>query len=216
MIEKNDDGGFVTSDIEGIQNKTALKLRELDADKRRLDLEDSQSPDKDEALCEAKRCLNCACYSVHPSDIAPALIALNAEIITNERVIEAEEFFAVNTLSNTVLKYNEIITAVRIPALPEGAMGVFKKFALRKSIDFPVVNCAIVTGDEPRVCLGAVAPVPLRVRKAEDALRGKKIDEAVAAAAGEAAIDGAHPFEATKYKLQIAKTIVKRALLELV
>ena len=215
-IETGDDSAFVTSDIEGIQNKTALKLRELDADKRRLDLEDSQSPDKEEVLSEAKRCLNCACYSVHPSDIAPALIAFNAEIITSERVIGAEEFFAVNTLSNTVLNYNEIVTAVRIPALPAGAKSVFKKFALRKSIDFPVLNCAIVTGDEPRVCLGAVAPVPLRSKKAEDALRGKKIDEAVATAVGEAAVEGAHPFEATKYKVQIAKTIIKRALLELV
>ena len=215
VIDKSDDSGFLTSDIEGIQNKTALKLRELDADKRHLDLEDSQSPDINEALGEARRCLNCACYSVHPSDIAPALIALSAEIITNERVLGAEDFFEVNTLSNTVLSFNEIVTAVRVPALAEGVKSTYKKFALRKSIDFPVVSCAIVTGNVPRVCLGAVAPVPFRAKKAEDVLRGKAIDEAVADAAGTAAVEGAHPFEATRYKLQIAKTIVKRALLEL-
>ena len=205
---------FLTSDKEGITNKTALKLRELDADKRRLDLEDSETPGADEALKEARRCLNCGCYTVHPSDIAPALIALNAGVVTNKRVIDAESFFEVNTLSNTVLDYNEIITEVRIPALPAGAKSVFKKMALRKSIDFPVVNCAIVTGEEPRVCLGAVAPVPLRARKAEDVLRGKPLDESVAAEAGEAAVAGANPFEETGYKLQIAKTLVKRALLE--
>ena len=208
-------GGFTMSDIEGIKNAKALKLRELDADKRSLDLEDSMTPEADEALTESKRCLNCSCYSVHPSDIAPVLVAMNAEIVTNKRTLGAGEFFEVNTLSNTTLGFDELVTEIRIPALPAGAKSTFKKFALRKAIDFPVVNCAIVTGSDPRVCLGAVAPVPLRAYKAEDALRGKAIDQAVAEAAGEAAIEGAHPFEATKYKLQIAKTIVKRALLEL-
>ena len=207
--------GFITSDAEGIKNKTALKLSELDADKRRLDLEDSETPSFNETLTEARRCLNCGCYTVNTSDIAPALIALNAEIITNKRTINAEAFFTVNVLSNTVLDFNEIITEIRISVLPEGAKSVFKKFSQRKSIDFPIVNCAIVTGNDPRVCIGAVAPIPLRALKAEDVLRGKIIDASVAEAAGEAAIDGAHPLTATKYKLQIAKTFVKRALLEI-
>ena len=208
-------GGFISQDNEGTKKTAALKLRELDADKRRLDLEDSQTPDMDEALGESLRCLNCGCYTVHPSDIAPALVALDAEIITNKRALAAEEFFEVNTLRNTALDFDEIITEIRVPALPADAKSIFKKFALRKSIDFPVVNCAIVTGSSPRICLGAVAPVPLRATKAENVLRGKEIDEAVAEAVGEAAVEGAKPFEATKYKVQIARTIVKRALLEL-
>jgi len=208
-------GGFLRSDKEGIKVKSALKLCELDADKRSLNIEDSETPSIDEAAGEARRCLDCGCYTVSPSDIAPALIALGAEIVTNKRVIDSEAFFEVNTLSNTALGYDEIITEIRVPALKPGAKSVFKKMALRKSIDFPVVNCAIVTGDSPRVCLGAVAPVPLRAFKAEDILRGKAIDEFTAEAAGEAAVSGADPFEDTKYKLQIAKTIVKRALLEI-
>ena len=211
----NEAGGFTTSDIEGIKNTTALKYRELDADKRSLDLEDSMTPAEEEALAEAGRCLNCSCFAVHPSDIAPVLVAMDAVIITNKRTLGAGEFFEVNTLSNTTLGYDELVTEVRIPALPANAKSIFKKFALRKSIDFPILNCAIITGDDPRICLGAVAPVPLRAYKAEDALRGKVIDENVAAAVGEAAVADAHPFEATKYKLQIAKTIVKRALLEM-
>ena len=214
-ITSEQSAGFISSDIEGILNKTALKLRELDADKRRLDLEDSDTPAVDDALKEARRCLNCGCYTVHSSDLAPALIVLNAEIVTNKRTMNAESFFEVATLSTTALDFDEIITEIRIPALPAGAKSVFKKFALRKSIDFPVVNCAIVTGPEPRVCLNAVAPLPLRALKAEEVLRGKEIDESVAQAAGEAAIEDAHPFEATKYKLQIAKTLIKRALLEM-
>ncbi|MDR0491229.1 MAG: FAD binding domain-containing protein [Oscillospiraceae bacterium] len=207
--------GFIAPDVEGIKNKTALKLRELDADKRRLDLEDSESPDEREAGSEAGRCLDCGCYAAHQSDLAPALVALSAAIVTNKRTLGAEEFFRVVTYGATALDFDEIITEIRIPPLPEGAGSAFKKFAYRKSIDFPVVNCAIVTGDDPRVCLGAVAPIPLRATKAEDVLRGKSIDNAVAEAAGEAAGDGAHPFEATKYKIQIAKTIVKRTLLEM-
>jgi len=206
---------FIFSDSEGIKKTVALKLRAIDADKRRLDLEDTETPLADEAQSEARRCLNCGCYTVHSSDTAPALIALSAEIATNKRVIPAESYFEANTLSTTVLDFDEIVTEIRIPPLPAGSKSVFKKFALRKAIDFPVVNCAIVTGDEPRVCLNAVAPIPVRAFKAEDILRGKAIDEEVAAAAGEAAIEGAHPFEATKYKLQIAKTLVKRALLEM-
>jgi CO/xanthine dehydrogenase FAD-binding subunit len=207
--------GFTTSDTEGIKNKTALKLRELDADKRNLDLEDSQTPEADEALGESRRCMNCGCYTVNPSDVAPALIALRAQVVTNKRTLDAQSLFEVNTLSNTALAYDEIITEVRVPAPLPGSKSVFKKFALRKSIDFPIVNCAIVTGPDPRVCLGAIAPVPIRAAKAEELLRGAVIDESTAAAIGEAAVEGAHPFEATKYKLQIAKTMVKRALLEL-
>ena len=209
------DDGFISSDIEGIKIKTAMKLRELDADKRRLDLEDSETPATDEALAEARRCLNCGCYTIHSSDTAPALIALNAEIVTSKRKLSAEEFFKVGTLSTTALGFDEIVTEIRIPALPAGAKSIFKKMALRKSIDFPMVNCAIVIGSDPRVCLSAVAPTPVRAFKAEDVLRGKAIDEAVASAAGEAAVECAQPFEATKYKVQIAKTMVKRALLEL-
>ena len=205
----------IKSDFDGIQNKTALKLRELDVDKRGLELEDSQTPLAQEATDEARRCLNCGCYAVSPSDIAPALIALSAEIVTNKRTLCADDFFDASTLSSTVLDCDEIVTEISIPALPDGAKSVYKKMALRKSIDFPVVNFAIVTGSDPRICLGAVAPVPKRATDAEDALRGKKISEAVASAVGEAAVKDTSPFEASKYKAQITKTLIKRALLEL-
>jgi len=207
---------FISHDAEGIANRKALKLREPDAEKRRLDLEDSKTPTQDEALAEAGRCLNCGCYTAHPSDIAPALIALDAKIITNLRIIDAEEFFAVKKPGNTVLENGEIITEIRIPAPVEGSLSTFMKFALRKAIDFPLVNCAVmIGGDSPRICLGAVAPKPYRAFKAEAVIAGKKIDEALAQAAGEAAVIDTKPFPASKYKAQIAKTLVKRALLSI-
>ncbi|MDR0819529.1 MAG: FAD binding domain-containing protein [Oscillospiraceae bacterium] len=205
---------YVTFDTDGIKNPTGLKLKELDAAARAIDKEDSQTPTNDEAVIEAKRCLNCACYAVNPSDTAPALIALDAQIVTNRRTLSAEELFAVKIPDNTILDSDEIITEIRVPQPQAGAKSVFQKLALRKTIDFAVVNTAIVVGiDKPRVVISAVAPKPYRAYKAEAVLAGKAIDEKTAIAAGEAAIEDAQPFDNTKYKVQIAKTLVKRALL---
>lgn len=154
------------------------------------------------------------CIAVHPSDIAPALIALNATIVTNVRKINAENFWDVKVPASTVLNPGEIITEIQVPAPPAGAKSAFLKFAIRKSIDFPIVNCAVmVGGGAPRIALNAVAPKPYRAVKAEAAIAGKAINEETAAAAGEAAVADAKPLNATKYKVQIAKTLVKRALL---
>jgi len=154
------------------------------------------------------------CIAVHPSDVAPALIALNAKVVTTARTVPAENFFDVKVPGNTVLAPGEIITEIQVPAPPAGAKSAFIKFAIRKSIDFPVVNCAVmVGGGAPRICLNAVAPKPYRATKAEAAIAGKPINEANAEAAGAAAVEDAKPLTATKYKVQIAKTLVKRALL---
>jgi xanthine dehydrogenase YagS FAD-binding subunit len=154
------------------------------------------------------------CIAVHPSDVAPALIALDAKVVTNKRTIDAENFFDVKFPGNTVLAVDEIVTEIRVPAPPAGAKSAFIKFAIRKSIDFPIVNCAVrVGGAAPRICLNAVAPKPYRALKAEAALAGKPINEANAEAAGAAAVEDAKPLQATKYKVQLAKVMVKRALL---
>ncbi|NLA86530.1 MAG: FAD-dependent oxidoreductase, partial [Clostridiales bacterium] len=200
-------------DNEGVKVTEPLVLRELSVEKRRIDAEDSESHTIEEAARETLRCMNCGCHAVHPSDVAPALIALDARIVTNCRTIHAEDFFAVRISCNTILDKDEIITEIQIPAPPAGAKSVFMKFAFRKSIDFPVVNVAAMTGSKPRICLNAVAPTPIRAVKAEAVIAGKKLDENLAAAAGEAAVQDAIPLEAAKYKVQIAKTIVKRALL---
>jgi xanthine dehydrogenase YagS FAD-binding subunit len=155
------------------------------------------------------------CLAVHPSDTAPALIALNAKVVTSKRTVEAEKFFEVKKPGSTVLEADEIIKEIQIPTPPAGAKSAFVKFAFRKSIDFPIVNCAVmVGGDSPRICLNAVAPKPYRAVKAEEAIKGKPINEANAEAAGEAAIADASSFpKAAQFKKQIAKTLVKRALL---
>lgn len=154
------------------------------------------------------------CFAVHPSDTAPALIALNATIVTTKRQIKAEEFWAVRYPKSTVLEPGEIVTAIYVPAPPAGAKSAFLKFAIRKSIDFPIVNCAVlVGGGAPRIALNAVAPKPYRATKAEAAIAGKAINEETAEAAGAAAVEDAIPLNTNNYKVQIARTLVKRALL---
>ena len=159
------------------------------------------------------------CMAVHISDTAPALIALNAKVVTDSRTIDAENFFDVKYPGNTVLEKDEIIKEIHIPEPPKGAKSAFIKFAFRKAIDFPIVNCAVmVGGDKPRISLNAVAPTPHRATKAEAVLAGKsirRISEKDAAAAGEAAVADARPLKAAKFKVQIAKTLVKRAILSL-
>lgn len=206
-------GGFTHFDHAGVQAKEALKLKEIDAEKRRVDLEDTRTPSRGEAEKEASRCRNCACYAASSSDTAVALIALNADVVTSKRRLKAELFFAAAAPGSTVLDSDEILLEILVPVPAADAKSAFLKMAWRKAIDFPVVNCAVLTGASPRICLGAVAPVPYRARDAETVIAGKAVDEAAAAEAGELSVAHADPFEATRYKAQIAKTLVKRALL---
>ena len=82
------------------------------------------------------------CYAVHPSDTAPALVALDASIRTTGRVVKAEDFFQVSAGKTTVLDDDEIVSRIDLP--PAVGKSAFVKFALRKTIDFPIVNCAAV------------------------------------------------------------------------
>ena len=157
-----------------------------------------------------------SCVAVNPSDTAPALVALNAKIKTNARIIEAEKFWDLAMPGSTILAADEIVTEIQIPTPSADTRSSFIKFAIRKSIDFPIVNCAAaVSGGSFRICLNAVHNRPYRAIKAEDAMKGKPIDAASADAAGAAAIADARalPGERNKWKVQIARTMVKRAIL---
>ncbi len=161
-----------------------------------------------------------ACLAVNPSDTAPALVALGAKIVTTARTIEAEDFWDMTIPGSTVLANGEIVTEIQVPALASGVKSAFVKFALRKSIDFPVVNCAAaIGGGDARICLNAVYNKPVRATAAEEAIAGATIDEANAEAAGAAAVTGNIVLPAmgnnpgNKWKIQIAKGMVKKAIL---
>jgi xanthine dehydrogenase YagS FAD-binding subunit len=157
------------------------------------------------------------CYAVHPSDTAPALVALDATVKTSRRSIKAEDFFQVSVAKTTVLDDDEIVTAIQIPK-PAGK-SAFVKFALRKAIDFPIVNCAAMVAiskkkvTAARICLNAVYVKPYRATAAEEAIKGKAINETNTEAAGAAAVFDARPMPYNAYMVQIAKTMVKRAIL---
>jgi xanthine dehydrogenase YagS FAD-binding subunit len=159
------------------------------------------------------------CYAVHPSDTAPALIALNAGVMTTKRMINLEDLFQVDVEKTTVLDPDEIITEIHIPEPSANSRSAFLKFAIRKSIDFPIVNCAacitITSGKvtAARICLNAVAVKPYRAVKAENAILKKKVDEKIAEAAGVAAMAEAKPMERNGYMVQIARVLIKRAIL---
>jgi xanthine dehydrogenase YagS FAD-binding subunit len=163
--------------------------------------------------------VSAGCLAVHPSDTAPALIALKANIKTSCRTIDAGEFFEVKPIKTTVLKADEIVTEIQIPKPAAGTRSAFLKFALRQAIDFPIVNCAAavtLSGEKvtaARICLNAVAVVPYRAEEAEKVLLGKSVNEAVAEEAGRAAVAAAKPLDHNQYMVAVAKTIVKRCLL---
>jgi xanthine dehydrogenase YagS FAD-binding subunit len=159
------------------------------------------------------------CYAVHPSDTAPALIALNARAVTTKRTIALENLFQVDVAKTTVLDSDEIITEIQVPEPKAGSRSAFLKFAIRKSIDFPIVNCAaMITSSKgkvtaARICLNAIWVKPYRAVKAEKAILRKKIDESLAEAAGSAAMSDAQPMERNGYMVQIARVLVKRSIL---
>jgi xanthine dehydrogenase YagS FAD-binding subunit len=159
------------------------------------------------------------CCAVHPSDTAPALVALNAEAVTSKRTIKIEELFQVDVGKTTVLDPDEIVVGIRVPEPPDGSRSSFLKLAIRKSIDFPIVNCAaLISGsagriEKARVCLNAVYVKPYRAIRAEEVLTGKEINEDSAEAAGNAAVSNSQPFEQNRYMVQIAKALVKRSIL---
>jgi xanthine dehydrogenase YagS FAD-binding subunit len=156
------------------------------------------------------------CLAVNPSDTAPALVALNAKIKTSKRLIDAEQFWDMKVPGSTVLAADELVAEIQVPTPAAGVKSSFIKFAIRKSIDFPIVNCAAMIGaGEARICLNAVYNKPYRAVEAEKLIKGKTINEDIADEAGAAAVASARalPGDRNKWKIPIAKAMVKRSIL---
>ena len=167
-------------------------------------------------------------YIVHPSDTAPALVALDAEFHiagpSGERVLPASEFFQlprVDASRENVLAKDEVLTSVRLPAARPGVRSTYHKVLDREAWTHAVVSAAIVLEMDQQICrnarivLGGVAPIPWRLPKVEAMLVGQRITPELAAEVGEAAVEGAHPLAKNKYKVPLTKAVVKRTLLSL-
>lgn len=168
------------------------------------------------------------CLSNHPSDAAVALAALDAKIHVvspkGRRAVSISDFLCGHNwvggrLQSHTLGLDEIVTEIEVPFRPTHS--AYVKFALRKSWDFAIASVAVSAvirdglWEDLRVVLGGVATFPYRSREAETLLKNGKINEASAQAAAEAALQNAKPLKLNGYKVELSKTLVRRALLSL-
>jgi xanthine dehydrogenase YagS FAD-binding subunit len=167
---------------------------------------------------------------VNASSVAPVLVALGATISVagadgKKRDIPAAEFFQApksESERETVLRPNEILTAITIPSRnPKTLVNATYEVRHRHGLDWPYVAASVAyqldkdkgTITNPQIVLGHVAATPWVAEGAAKALAGKKVDEALAKQCGDLAAEGARPLSGNAYKVQLVKTAVKRAVL---
>ena len=169
-------------------------------------------------------------YFVNPSSLAPLLIALGARVrlygASGMREVPLGQFFLIPKLETdreNVLRPNEILTDILVPAPPAGSWKTaVYEVRQKEALDWPLAAAAValeMNGSAvktARIVLGHVAPMPWRSPEAEQAVAGKSISEATATAAGAAAVTRAKPLSQNGYKVQLARVAVKRALLSAV
>jgi xanthine dehydrogenase YagS FAD-binding subunit len=165
-------------------------------------------------------------FIVHPSDLAPMLVALGATVTIagpdGIQNIPLEEFFILPTKDvrkENMLKDGQIITEIQVPASPFAARSTYLKFKERQSLDFAMSAVAAAVDLAPdktvrqaRLVLGGVAPIPWRVPDAERYLAGKTLSDSTVAQAAVLALNGASPLEKNGYKVPLTQTLVRRAL----
>jgi xanthine dehydrogenase YagS FAD-binding subunit len=168
------------------------------------------------------------CYAVHPSDLAPALLALDAEVRlrgpSGERTLPLAEFFALpagERRAETVIHDDELMLSVHVPPPVRGMRGTYLKAMDRNVWAFALVAVAAVLRlggangrriEDARLVLGGVAPVPWRCEGAEQELVGSEVDEELFARAAERALVDAVPLQNNAHKIPLAKTLLRRAL----
>jgi xanthine dehydrogenase YagS FAD-binding subunit len=175
---------------------------------------------REHAILEADRCV-----AVSPSDTAPALIALDAQMVIRnadgERVVDAQNFFVgpwLDITRMTALERGDLLVAIRIPGTFAGKPFYFEKVRDRQVWDFPLVNVASAiaangsTIDDVRLVVGGVAARPLRLRESEDAVRGRQRNEETARMAADIATRGAVPLRHNAFKIPLMQNLVKRAI----
>jgi xanthine dehydrogenase YagS FAD-binding subunit len=166
------------------------------------------------------------CYIVHPSDTAPALVALGARARISgpagPRTVSLGSFFLLPNQSmskENVLKRGEVLTEIQLPAVVAGTRSSYRKVRARGSWDFALASIALMLRleagkvQQARIVLGGVAPTPWRVQEAETAITGAALTPDTAARAAEAAVKGAEPLAQNGYKVALVRGLVTQALL---
>ncbi|PRY39561.1 FAD binding domain-containing protein [Umezawaea tangerina] len=169
-----------------------------------------------------------ACVAVHPSDLAVALLALDARVevlgVHGRREVAIEDFYphaGDDPRRETALRHGELVVGIGVPSGPRARTSGYLKVRERGSFAFALVSVAaaveVVEGvvRSARIALGGVAHRPWRVRAAEDALLGRPLADGSVADAAEAAVRDADPLPGNRYKVAIARGAVRRVLEEI-
>lgn len=165
------------------------------------------------------------CVAVNPSDLAPALIALDAEFVIQgprgTRFVDAEDFFmrpSIDIERMTILKPAELLTKVRLPLRWAGSRFYFEKIEDRKAWDFALMTVAsamrIKEGviEEARLSVNGVAPYPVRLGSAESLIQGQAPSDNLGIKAGDLAIAKAQPLRHNDFKIPMMRNLVRRAV----
>ena len=158
------------------------------------------------------------CRASPSADTLPPLIADSAWLrivgAKGERTVRLEDFFT--GPGKTVLGVDELVTELLLPPPPPNTRKVYIKHGRRKAMELATVGVAVTLNTDVKIVLGAVAPTPIRARKAEDLLRGRPIDEKLIAQAAKAAADEARPISnvraSAEYRREMVEVLTRRAL----
>lgn len=166
---------------------------------------------------------NGKCVMAHPSDIAPALVALKANVViagyNGEKEMPLHDFFSpANNFTETVLKPDEFLTEFQVPNQKGKTYQLFLKHRIRHSSDFSLVSVAAVAQISDEICqdikivLGGIAPFPSVASKAEEMVKERRLNERLISEAAEASVERARPLPMNQYKVHLAKALVRRVL----
>ena len=166
------------------------------------------------------------CYIVHPSDIAPVLMAYEASVRIigpkGTRSLPLEKLYVLpsdDVRKETVLKPDEILTEILFPPAAPGLRSSYRKVRARRSWDFALAGVALALQlrehrvTKARVVLSGAAPIPWRSKEIEGALAGKPLDADTATQAAEVAVKKAEPLDQNGYKISLFRGMIEEELL---
>ncbi len=170
------------------------------------------------------------CYAVHPSDLAVALEALDASVVVagayGTKTVRLDDFLPGNVwignlLQSHILSPTELLTAVQVPPPVLGRRHAYLKSRVRNAMDFAIASVAVSLSleegvvQDSRVVFGGIAPSPHRDLGVEGKLNGAPLSSALADEAAGVALSGATPLQNNGYKVDVAKGLLKEAILGL-
>jgi xanthine dehydrogenase YagS FAD-binding subunit len=169
-----------------------------------------------------------SCVATHPSDLAVALVALEASVRlqskTSERVVKLDDFYLMpgdTPEKENQLKPGELITEIQVPALPWAQRSLYLKIRDRESYEFALASVALaldVDGDtirDVRVAVGGVGTKPWNLPNVRDALIGRPLNQQSFEAAAEVATEGARPLRNNGFKVELVQKTIVRGLMNL-